>query len=802
MADEKLSLEITFENGQFLVKSKEVEEGFEGIKRKAQSTNSILTSLGGALTKFVTLPMTILGGVMLKSSSDMEQMAVSFEVLLGSASKAKKMMGDLSTMAAATPFETTDLAKSTETMLGFGIASKDIMKNLQMLGDISGGNVNKFNSLTLSFSQMSAAGKLTGGDLLQMVQQGFNPLKIISQQTGKSIATLRGEMEKGQISSEMVTKAMASATQKGGLYYQMMEKQSKTLAGVMSTLKDNTMSLGRELISSLMPAVKKIVDGFASAVGWFRDLGSGTKESIANFALFVASIGPVIFTLAKISAAYKVLQAIRIGLTGATLTGIAAENASTTATAANTLAVKAAAIAQKAWNAIINANPYVLMATAIVAVSGVVAGFVKSQLDGIDDVVQGFEDMKKAQKGTLEVSKDVQKSVDGYVAAWDEIMGAPLTAAEKQELANDKIKQLTAEYEAIEKDKLANMKAAAAEGVAISTDSWDKKQKLLREEISAVKRYGIEVAAAELENQIKKAEKTQALNKEWADKNKQFRDMANQIRFSGEQETEAKILYDKEEKLNKLNELYRYSRANNVAEQIAYQQAVDVIETEAYMRQVNMADANMLMDIDRKNKQIQTEEQVARAKLGMESAVYKGAGMFANAGSQLMNSQNKSLFKVGQIASIANIGMNTADAIVKGYAQLGPIGGTLFAGLMGTVGFVQGQNVMSQKAPGSITPVIPKVDPTISPAPKLTPLAVGVFDVPYDMPAMIHKGETVLPKTFSESMRSGDIKGFGTTINVAGSIIDTAGLFSIVEKANQDAQRRTGADVYSRQNIY
>lgn len=82
-------------------------------------------------------------------------------------------------------------------MLGFNIQAEDTIKYLKAISDISMGESNKFNSLTLAFSQMSAAGKLMGQDLNQMINAGFNPLQTISEKTGKSIATLKDEMSKG-----------------------------------------------------------------------------------------------------------------------------------------------------------------------------------------------------------------------------------------------------------------------------------------------------------------------------------------------------------------------------------------------------------------------------------------------------------------------------------------------------------------------------------------------------------------------------------------------------------------------------
>lgn len=213
--------------------------------------NSTLVGLGSAFAKYGTIAVGALsaaGGVALKSASDMQMLRSNLDTLTGSAETGAKVFKDLNKFAAATPFETTDLASATKTMLSFGITSDQAMKNLKMLGDVSLGNKEKLSGLTLAFSQVQSTGRLMGQDLLQMINQGFNPLTIISQQTGKSMATLKDEMAAGSISADMVTKAFETATSQGGLFYKGMEKGSLTMEGRMSTLKDNIGMAARAMV--------------------------------------------------------------------------------------------------------------------------------------------------------------------------------------------------------------------------------------------------------------------------------------------------------------------------------------------------------------------------------------------------------------------------------------------------------------------------------------------------------------------------------------------------------------------------
>jgi tape measure domain-containing protein len=178
------------------------------------------------------------GGYAMKLAAEAEQSAISFEVMLGSASAAKKMLAELNDFAAKTPFEMPGLRSAAQMMLNFGVAQNKIMPTLKALGDVAAGDQNKLNGLAYAYSQTQAAGRLMGQDLLQMINWGFNPLQEMARTSGKSLAQLKTEMEAGRISAQMVEQAFISASGPGGKFFNMMEKQSNTVFGLWSTLAD------------------------------------------------------------------------------------------------------------------------------------------------------------------------------------------------------------------------------------------------------------------------------------------------------------------------------------------------------------------------------------------------------------------------------------------------------------------------------------------------------------------------------------------------------------------------------------
>ena len=226
------------------------------LDRLAKKTESI-RKVGKVMTLGVTLPVVAMGGAMIKAAADIEAMQQQLSTMLGSAEAGGKMFEEIKTMAAKTPFETKDLMAATNTMLGFGIAQEKVLPLMNQLGDISGGNAQRFQSLALAFSQVSSAGKLQGQDLLQMINAGFNPLESIAKKTGKSVGYWKEQMSKGKVTVEMVEQAMKDATSEGGRFFGMMDKQSKTALGQWSTFQDNLNMLLAEFGKIILPPAIK-----------------------------------------------------------------------------------------------------------------------------------------------------------------------------------------------------------------------------------------------------------------------------------------------------------------------------------------------------------------------------------------------------------------------------------------------------------------------------------------------------------------------------------------------------------------
>ena len=228
------------------------------------SLGSLGSLASGAAAGFALLKLKEYGQYALQTAGSFEQLAISFRVMTGSAQTGQELTDAIIKLGAETPMTAQQLSKAAQLLLSFGESAENIIPDLQLLGDITGGEVNRFNMLALAFAQVGANGKLMGQDLLQMVNAGFNPLQTMSQTTGKSMGELRKEMEEGRISFQMVAQAMKDAASEGGRYFGLMEQQSQSLNGRLSTLGDTWEQVSKNIGDFFLPMAKAAVNSLIS----------------------------------------------------------------------------------------------------------------------------------------------------------------------------------------------------------------------------------------------------------------------------------------------------------------------------------------------------------------------------------------------------------------------------------------------------------------------------------------------------------------------------------------------------------
>ena len=239
-----------------------------------------LNSLPGLATNPLILAGAGIGMSIRKGmEADLQQANIT-TLLRGDVEKAKALYAQLSDYGVKTPYDKAGLIEAQKTMMSFGLSSEFAFGKLKNIGDIAMGDAQKMKSLSLAFAQATSAGKLQGQDLMQMINAGFNPLQVISERTGESMAQLKERMSKGGISAQELAQAFEWATDKQGLFYQGAEKAGQTLSGKFNKMMDSITELALKVYEAISPVLSPLVD-LAAVI--FSSIGQGIGWLIQKF---------------------------------------------------------------------------------------------------------------------------------------------------------------------------------------------------------------------------------------------------------------------------------------------------------------------------------------------------------------------------------------------------------------------------------------------------------------------------------------------------------------------------------------
>lgn len=323
-------------------------------------------SLPGA--SFFSNPIVALStgiGVVAKLGMETEKTATAFRVLAGSEETSTKLLGQLNKYADETVWNRPEITEAAKTMMGFGVSTETVYDDLKMLGDVAMGDKNKLQSLALVFGQISAAGKLQGQDLLQLINAGYNPLLDISELTGKSVATLKDEMSKGAISADLVRQAFQKATGPGGKFNGMIDQLANTVPGAFDQLKGKASAGLLRLYDIIQPKLIPAFQTMGKVLGGLFTILEGVLNFLMQYGQWLLPV----------------------------IAAIAAYN---TVANASVMTLKAWIVVQKVLNAVMSMNPIGLIVSGVTALIAVVAvcynkfeGF-RAVILTVWDTIKGF----------------------------------------------------------------------------------------------------------------------------------------------------------------------------------------------------------------------------------------------------------------------------------------------------------------------------------------------------------------------------------------------------------------------------
>ena len=283
-----------------------------------------------------------------QTRGEFQQLEIAFETMLGNKEKADRLMADAVKLAAKTPFDLQGVAAGAKSLLAFGMDSEKVIDTLRRLGDVSAGLSLPLGRLTTIFGQTMVKGKLTTRDMLRYQQAGVPILDELAKMYGKNTEQIRQMVTAGKVGFKDVEKMFVNMTSAGGRFANLMEKQSASITGRISNLQDAIDEMFNDIGEKTEGPINKVLELASNLVENYEKVGK--------------AIGAVAVAYGVERAAMMVYIAIKNRATAATAM-------STRAKIAEAAASNGAAGAQMALNKAILANPYVLAATAVAALT-------------------------------------------------------------------------------------------------------------------------------------------------------------------------------------------------------------------------------------------------------------------------------------------------------------------------------------------------------------------------------------------------------------------------------------------------
>lgn len=237
----------------------------------------------------------------------MEQTKVAFSTFMGDSEKANKLIGELNQFANVTPFDNKEVIDSGRALLSAGLDAGKVTETLGMLGDIASGVAMPLTDLGQIYSKSMNKGKLQAEELNQLSERGIPLMAELKRMTGLEKGELYKMAEQGAITSDVLQTAFQNMTAEGGMYHNLMQKQSETTAGKWSTLIGQLQTIGIAVGEALLP----VLSGFAD----FGIAITSNKELLKDIGIVIGVLtgALVVYKTAMLIASIKTA-----GLTTAT----------------------------------------------------------------------------------------------------------------------------------------------------------------------------------------------------------------------------------------------------------------------------------------------------------------------------------------------------------------------------------------------------------------------------------------------------------------------------------------------------
>ena len=406
------------------------------------SLGKILGVIGGtaALKQFVSDIVRVRG--------EFQQLEIAFGTMLKSKEKADNLMNELVGIAAKTPFDLQGIASSAKQMLAYGSTADKVGDELVMLGNIAAGVGAQLGDIAYLYGTLRTQGRAYAVDIRQFAGRGIPIYEELAKVMGVTKDKVSDLVKEGKVGFPQVEQAFKNMTSSTGIYFNLMEEQSKSLTGQISNLGDAW--------DSMLNEIGKSTSGvFYTAIGTAKTL-------IENY----EKVGAVVFGLIATYGTYKAAML--------SLTAIEKVRAIQRLTAIKQITLMK--FAQDALNASMLKNPYVLAASAIIGLGVALYGL-------IDRTSVAEQEQKRLQERTEKNAK----AVEDYKSKTEDLVSAIKDEGKSEGERQDALNKLKGVMPGVFDDckTYADLVNKGAEADRRATEAIRDKQKALKGEAIA-----------------------------------------------------------------------------------------------------------------------------------------------------------------------------------------------------------------------------------------------------------------------------------------------------------------------------
>lgn len=346
-----LHFDITGDNSNFLRKLREVETGVTNTSKEIEKNGLGIEDMFNKMTKAAAafgagFTAKELIQNIIQVRGEFQQLEVAFTTMLGSSEKANVLMAQLTETAAKTPFDLLGVANGARQLLAYGTSAEDVNETLIRLGNIAAGLSQPLGDLVYLYGTTMTQGRLYTQDLNQFTGRGIPMIKELAKEFGVAESEIRGMVEAGMIGFPEVQKVIQNLTNEGGMFFNLMQEQSKTITGQISNIGDS--------FSMMLNEIGKANEGI------INDALSSVSYLIENY----EKVGKILIELVGTYGAYRTALMAITALHNLQAAGI------TALTAKEAIHYSWLVLTQKAQsllNKTLLANPYVAVAAAVAA---------------------------------------------------------------------------------------------------------------------------------------------------------------------------------------------------------------------------------------------------------------------------------------------------------------------------------------------------------------------------------------------------------------------------------------------------